>query len=161
MTIASKTVLVQMRFTRAGSVFCDVGAKSSIDTSGISVFINRGSTFFGVSDEITPPTYSSLVFPTRNGMPYLEVTAKNSIDASFGQGKSRQGLPFVVRFAGTSVYPLIIAFATRFGAPFRDVVAKESIDASEHDYFRLGAPFWVKYGGAPPPFNTTRFFLLF
>ena len=158
MTIASKTVLVQMRFVRAGAPFADVTAKASIDTSDISGYTYRGSTFFGSNAEITPPTYPSSTAPVRRGAPYNEVTTKATYDASFGQGRTRQGVPFVVRFAGTSIYPAMQRVPIRRGAPYSEVVAKSTINASEFDVTRQGAPFWVATGYR---YNQPQFFIMF
>ena len=159
MTIASKTVLLQMRFTRGGAPFADVTAKPSIDTSGISGFTDASHPFFGASVEITPPTYASSRYPTRMGAPFKWLTAKSTIDASYG--KSDGGVPFWVDFPGASVFPTQLRSPIRAGAPFRDAVAKDSINAEDMLFTDASHPFWVRYNGAPPPFNTTRFFLFF
>lgn len=112
MTIASKTVLLQMRFIRGGGAFAEVTAKPGVDTSAISAFQRQGAPFYGVDTEITPPAYSTARKPVRYGAPFVNVTTKSTIDAHFGK-------------------------------------------------VSYGAPFWVKYDGAPAPFNATRFFLFF
>lgn len=160
MTIASKTTLVQMRFVSCGEPFINVTTRSDIDTSGISAFVSLGNTFLGVSNETTN-TYPSTEQPVRLGVPYRDVTTRADWDASFGQGRVYLGEPFRAKFAGTSSYPTMVPSPVWMGEPFRDVVSKESINAEGHDYFRMGAPFWVRYTGAPPPFNTARFFLFF
>lgn len=160
MAIASKTTLVQMRFVSCGEPFINVTTRSDINTSGISSFISLGNTFLGVSNETTN-TYPSSSQPVRQGEPYRDIPAKSTWDATFGQGRSYLGAPFIAKYSGTSVYPTGIQQHVYMGEPFRNVVSKDSIDASGFDYYNLGAPFWVKYNGAPPPFNTTRFFLMF
>lgn len=160
MTIASKTILVDFRRVRNGAVFVEVCAKSSIDTSGISDFVRYGNTFFGVGNTTTE-SYPSSVKPVRNGLVYEDVPAKASVDATYGQGRVRLGASFVAEYTGTSVFPLVEVYPVRNGNSFNDTVAKPTINASEFDIVRFGMPFWVKYTGAPAPFNTTRFFLLF
>lgn len=159
MTIASKTVLLQMRFTRAGAPFVEVTTKPSINTSGISGYVDAARPFFGVGTEITPPVYTSSRYPTRMGAPFKWLTAKAPIDASYG--KSDAGYPFFVEFSGASSFPTQIRRPTRMGAPFRDSVAKDSINAEDMLFTDASHPFWVRYTGAPPPFNTARFFLFF
>ena len=159
MSVPAKTVLLQMRFTRAGAPFVEVTTKPSIDTTNISGFTDAGRAFFGVGAEITPPTYSNSRYPTRMGAPFKWLTTKSTVDASYG--RSDAGYPFWVDFAGTSVFPAQIRRPTRMGAPFNDRVAKDIINAEDMTFVDAAHPFWVKYNGAPPPFNTTRFFLLF
>lgn len=159
MSIASKTVLLQMRFIGKGAPFCDVTAKSSIDTTNISAYTDAGHAFYGVNTEITPPTYASSKAISRMGAPFRDTAAKPTIDAHYGFSDAGHG--FWAQFAGTSVYPAAIRRPIRTGAPFRDTVAKTSINAEDMLYIDAAHPFWVKYAGAPAPFNTTRFFLLF
>ena len=156
----SKTVLLQMRFIGMGAPFACVTAKPSIDTTGVSEYIDKGGAFLGANAEITPPTYSISKAPSYKGHPFKNLTAKSSIDASYGVYQHK-GHPFYIRFSGTSVYPFIGKYPVKQGAPFKLTVAKSSIDASGFDFIDEGGPVWIAFTGAPPPFNTTRFFLLF
>jgi hypothetical protein len=115
-----------------------------------------------VSDE-EALSFPSSTSPTKRGAPFNEVTAKSTYDASFGQGRTRQGTPFTVRYTGTSVFPAVIPNPVLRGAPFRDITTKSTIDASEFDITRRGGPFWVTFTGGvePPTFDTSRFFIFF
>jgi hypothetical protein len=155
----TNTYTSTVRNTRFGAPYQDVPAKSTWDASFGQGRTHVGMTFTAKFSGTS--TYVSTKRSTRFGAPHQEVTTKATWDGSFGQGRTRVGTPFVVEFAGTSVFPAAIKEPVSLGAPFLDVVTKTSINAEEFDFYRKGAPYWVKYTGAPPPFNASRFFLLF
>lgn len=156
MTVASRTVLMQMRFSRAGAPFCEIGAKSTISQVGVT---REGGAFFPAVAEITAPAYSTTKNPQRQGASLGWATAKSTIDAHYG--RTTHGAPFWVLFSGTPAYTSL-KNPQRQGSSFINSTAKSSIDASGFDFTRQGGSYWTLYtGSTPPPFNTTRFFLMF
>ncbi len=98
MTIATKTILLQMRFIRAGAPFCNIGAKETIDATNFD-YSYKGNTFYGVSTVSDPvPTYPSIPLPVRYGSPFRWSTANVSIDAS--SDYVTKGTPFYVYYSG-------------------------------------------------------------
>lgn len=95
MTIASKTVLLQMRFVRAGAPFCSISAKTTVDATNFD-FVDKGGSFYGVSNEITPPVYTYATRPVRQGAPFRWNVAKSSINGSYGF--YNKGEPFYVSY---------------------------------------------------------------
>ena len=159
MTIASKTELLQMRFVSKGQPFCNIAAKTSIDAAGTMDFYRQGDAFSGVSNEITPPVYSYIANPVRQGNAFKLLNAKSTIDSNYG--RVTQGQPFYIQ-SSTHSYPVYAVNPVRQGNAFKWLTAKSTIDASS-DFYQQGAPFYVYYSGAAPPviFNATRMFMIF
>lgn len=150
----SKTQLLQMGFTRRGSPFVMIGAKSSIDLTGISDFTSRGMPVYGPSNTTTPVYPTLIPSPVRQGRPF-RITALRQIR----YGGVYRGQPIFSQLPNPT-YPTVIASPVRQGSPFKWVTAKPSIDASS-DYVTQGQPFYVYYNGSTPVFNATRFFIVF
>ena len=156
MTIASKTELLQMRFVSKGQPFCNIAAKTSIDAAGTMDFYRQGDAFSGVSNEITPPVYTYIANPVRQGAAFniVALTQIRSGGVSLGRPIFSQ-LP-------NPTYTLYTPNPVRQGAAFKEITGNSSIDASS-DFYRRGAPFYIYYGGPPPTitFDPTRMFLIF
>jgi hypothetical protein len=176
--IGAKSTVGQVGFYRNGSAFFPTSTEVTAPTYTIAKSpIKAGAPFlaktgnsttdahYGRATRGTPfyvafsgtSVYPSYTGKARLGAPFANLIAKSSIDAHYG--RAAKGAPFYVAYSGTSVYPVYVG-KSRFGAPFANLVAKTSINA-ENGFYRQGTPFWVKYTGAPPPFNASRFFLLF
>lgn len=154
MTVPSKTVLLQMRFVRAGAPFCSIGAKTTIDAKNFD-FTDKGGSFYGVSNTETPPIYTYAASPVRQGDPF-RIDAGRQIRF----GGSRQGEPIFSQLPNPAYTPYT-ANPVRQGAPFKWNTAKSSINAS-YGFYNQGQPFYVYYDGAAPVlFNATRFFSVF
>lgn len=96
MTIANKTILQQMRFVRAGAPFCPVTTRTNIDAKNFD-FVYEGGSFYGESQEITPPIYTYAAAPVRLGAPFNLKTTRTNIDAS-GFDYVYEGGPFWVKY---------------------------------------------------------------
>lgn len=152
MSLASKTVLCQMRFTRAGAPFCSVGLKF-----GIEDVTNRGRPFFGVSNTETPPTYPFSTYIIRAGRPFN--ISEFGRDMSYGGVAA--GKPFYI-YQTTHNYPTQLRNTPRAGRPFKNLAANANIEGYK-DYVLRGAPYYGVFigGAAPVSFNATRMFMLF
>jgi hypothetical protein len=112
MTIASRTELMQMRYTRMGMPFCNIGASSTINQNGQT---SEGSPFLPFVAEITPPVYSYNRYPVQFGAPFLNIVANGTSDASVNEF-NRRGSPYYV--PGTGGGPVVIYKASQFFVMF-------------------------------------------
>jgi len=158
MTVASKTLLQQMRFTRCGAPFCSIAAKTTIDAQNFD-FYDRGGSFYGPANDTTPYYDVYAANPVRQGNSFKWLNAKSSIDSNYG--RVTQGQPFYIQ-SDTHTYPVYASNPVRQGTAFLEITAKDTIDASS-DFYRQGQPFYIYYGGPPPEiiFDPTRMFLIF
>lgn len=76
----SKTVLLQQRFSRMGTLFINVTGNSSIPTS--DEFVSMGQPFSGAASEITPPVYPVIAFNISNGAPFKDTVGNVYVNAS-------------------------------------------------------------------------------
>ena len=158
MTIASKTVLLDFGYIRAGGVFADVTTKPSVDSTEFD-FYRMGAPFVGVGNT-TSPVYPNIRFPVREGRPFRDTATRSDINTLLGAGKVNAGAPFVAPFTGTPSY-ISLRSPVRRGTVFDNRVAKSSINASEFDFYSSGEPYWVTFTGTPPVYNVTQFFMMF
>jgi len=152
MTIASKTVLLQMRFVRAGAPFCPVTTRTNID--GTDGWYRQGAPFFGFSDEITPPIYTYADMPVRRGAPF-RITAMRQLR----YGGVYQGGPIFSQLPNPTYTPYEIS-PVRRGTAFNWTTTRTNIDAQNFDFYYQGGPFWVDYA-EPSTFDAATFFIVF